>query len=71
MIQYEYEAATGYLRLDTIEAGAETGSFAGRLPVLAGYLDVATDSITQGDLALVVRASDGEEETDCATPLPM
>ena len=71
----EYESTftshEGYLRVDTIEAGTEAGSFSGDpLPTtLEGHLHVWTPEgiDIQGDLALtlVQLAGDSEEESEC------
>ena len=61
----------GYLRIDTLDAGDEAGSFAGEpLPTtLEGRLHVwGSDFDLDGDLSLTLRqvAGDGEEQDSCA-----
>ena len=71
--EYEgsFDGSEGYLRIDTIEAGTESGSFVGEpLPTtLVGHLHVWTeDGIDlEGDVSLTLTqvAGDGEEQLDC------
>jgi hypothetical protein len=62
----------GYLRIDTVDAGSDAGSFAGDpLPTtLAGRLHLWGGGFDlDGDIDLTLRqlAPDGEEQTSCAT----
>ena len=75
----EYESTfsshEGYLRIDTIDAGSESGSFAGEplSTTLEGYLHVWTPEgiDVQGDLilSLIQIAGDSEEGTECSVLL--
>jgi hypothetical protein len=66
-----FKASEGYLRIDTIDAGSQAGSFAGEplVTTLEGHLHVATQGgiDLEGDLSLtlVQVAGDDEEQTVC------
>jgi hypothetical protein len=71
--EYEstFDGSEGYLRIDTLDAGSTTGSFAGQplSTTLEGHLHVwSSEGIElEGDVALTLTqlAGDGEEQTDC------
>jgi len=66
-----FEASSGYLRIDTLDAGSATGSFAGQPlgATLEGHLHVTLPGglDVRGDVALTRTqiAPDGEEQQDC------
>ncbi len=72
--EYEgtFSASEGYLRIDTLDAGSDAGSFAGEplATTLEAHLHVWTAGgiDLEGDLALTLKqvASDGEEQPECA-----
>jgi len=71
--EYEstFDGSEGYLRIDTIDAGSTTGSFAGQplATTLEGHLHVwSSEGIDlRGDIALTLTqvAGDGQKQTEC------